>query len=109
MLIQTNPRFQSVRGSLGLIMLVSTLAILLPQVNVVKRADTTNPSLRGVRKVGVGPAGIVPALGVDGRYGNEGSEPWTSSKVRKAADLAKELWDPKEKKPNIIYTAVDSL
>src|SRR2546426_8677819 len=66
MLIQTNPRFQSVRGSLGLIILVSTLAILLPQVNVVKRADTTNPSLRGVRKVGVGPAGIVPALGVDG-------------------------------------------
>src|SRR5437870_11465909 len=86
MLIQTNPRFQSVRASLGLIMLVSTLAILLPQVNVVKRADTTNPSLRGVRKVGVGPAGIVPALGVDGMYGNDGSEPWTSSQVQQRSE-----------------------
>ena len=50
MLIQINPRFQSVRASLGLIMLVSTLAILLPQVNVVKRADTTNPSLSSLLK-----------------------------------------------------------
>jgi len=90
-------------------MLVSTLAILLPQVNVVKRADTTNPSLRGVRKVGAGPAGIVPAPGVDGMYGNDGSEPWTSSQVQQAADLAKELSDPNSKKPLIIYAGLGFL
>src|SRR5712691_7310392 len=109
MLIQTNPRFQALRGSLGLIMLLPTLAILLPQVNAVKRADTTNPSLRGVRKVGAGPAGIVPALGVDGMYGNDGSEPWTNSQVQQAADLAKELSDPKSKKPLIIYAGFEFL
>jgi thiosulfate/3-mercaptopyruvate sulfurtransferase len=108
MLIQTNPRFQSLTRSLGLSMLLPTLAILLPWVNV-KRADTTNPSLRGVRKVGVGAASLVPALGVDGMYGNDGSEPWTRSQVQQPADLANELSDPKGKKALIIYVGFESL
>src|SRR2546422_6922778 len=102
MLIQTNPRFQSVRGSLGLIMLVSTLAILLPQVSVVKRADTTNPSLRGVRKVGVGPAGIVPALGVDGMYGDRKSTRLNSSH----GYISYAVFCLKKKKKKQAYTCV---
>ncbi len=59
--------------------------------------------------MGVEPEKIVPALGVDGMNGNEGSEPWTSSQVRQAADLAKELSDPKSKKPLIIYVGFETL
>ena len=88
-------------------MLLSTLAIFLPQVNVAKMADATKPSLRGA--LGVELEKIVPALGADGMNGNEGSEPWTSSQVRQAPDLAKELSDPKSKKPLIIYVGFETL
>lgn len=105
MRVQTNPRFQSLRGSLGLIMLLSTLAISLPQLKFVKVADATKPPPRGSLEVGVraGPERIAPALGVDGVDGNEGSEPWTSSQVQQPVEFAKEVADPKSKKPLIIY------
>ncbi len=96
----TNPRAYRLIGALGFIVLLFTIGILLTQQGSVQLAYATQPVLRGA----LGPEGIALPLAIDGV-----GEPWTASQVEQPADLAKELSDPKSKKPLIICVGFQSL
>lgn len=92
----TNPGVQRLIGALGFIALLFAIGILLTQQGSVQLAYATQPAFRGA----LGPEGIALPLAIDG---NSGAEPWTGSQVEQPAELAREVLDPKSKKPLIIY------
>ena len=104
----TSPRFHRFMGSLSIILLLSTLALVLPRQDSVQMADATEPALRGAFEM-AGPEAIVRPVLAGIETENNGSEPWTNSEIQQPADLAKELSDPKSKKPVIIYVGFEFL
>ncbi len=96
----TNPRVHHLIGALGFIALLFAMAVLLTQQGSVQLAYATQPVLRGALEQ----EGVALRLGIEGVR-----EPWTASQVEQPAELAKELSDPKSKKPLTTCVGFQSL
>ncbi len=105
----TNRRLFPTVYTAGMIALLSIVSTVLNRQNSVRLAYATEPAPRGGLELMAVRGGNLHLLDVDKEAGSEGSDPWTSSQVRQAADLAKELSDPKSKKPLIIYVGFETL
>ncbi len=104
----TNSRAYCLIGALGVLTLLSTDTVLTQQDSV-ELAYTRELVPRSVPQPTAGWEASFNGLAVDQKKGKDGSEPWTSSQVQRPADLAKELSDPKTKKPLIICVGFRSL
>ena len=109
MVNSTSRRPYSLIGALGVVALLSALGAVSTRQNSVQLAYAMEPALTGAPRMTAGPEQVFrPAeAGVENQYNP--SEPSTSSQVERPADLAKELSDPKSKKPLIICVGFRSL
>lgn len=89
-------------GAFGAVALLSALGAVSARQNSLQLAHAMGSALRGAPRMTPRPEEVPrPAeAGVENQYNP--SEPWASSQVERPADLAKELSDPKNKKPLII-------
>ncbi len=105
----TTPRVYRLIGALGVLTLLSILGAVLIHQNSVRPAYATEPASKGGMELTGGREESLHALEAGKENGSGGPELWTSSQVQQPADLAKELSDPKSKKPLIICVGFRSL